>query len=216
MSDYEFIYIREDKQYKVIVTKKKMRNIRYTYKDGVFKVSCPKYGVSQKQIVDGLNRFSEKLIKADVRTHASGDGFMYLLGNKIAISESGEINFTNGDKIAYKSKEDLEKKLKKWFLPILEKRNRYYEQMMGIRKPYNVKIRKMTTRYGSNSGATHSITYSTILMHYTYDVIDSVIVHELAHHFVRNHSQKFYNVVYKYYPNYKVCHRRLKKGEFHA
>ena len=141
---------------------------------------------------------------------------MYLLGNKIAISESGEINFTNGDKIVYKSKEDLEKKLKKWFLPILEKRNRYYEQMMGIRKPYNVKIRKMTTRYGSNSGSTHSITYSTILMHYTYDVIDSVIVHELAHHFVRNHSQKFYNVVYKYYPNYKVCHRRLKKGEFHA
>lgn len=216
MSDYEFIYIREGKQYKVIVTKKKMRNIRYTYKDGVFKVSCPKYGVSQKQIVDGLNRFSEKLIKADVRTHASGDGFMYLLGNKIGISESGEINFTNGDKIIYKSKEDLEKKLKKWFLPILEKRNRYYEQMMGIRKPYNVKIRKMTTRYGSNSGTTHSITYSTILMHYTYDVIDSVIVHELAHHFVRNHSQKFYNVVYKYYPNYQVCHRRLKKGEFHA
>lgn len=215
MSSYEFLYIREDKQYKVIVTKKKMRSIRYTYKDGVFKVSCPNFFVTQKQIVDGLNRYAEKLIKSDVRTHASGDGYMYLLGNKISISESGEINFTNGEKIIYKSKEDLDKKLKKWFLPILEQRNRYYEQMMGIKKPYKVRLRKMTTRYGSNSSSTHSITYSTILMHYTYDVIDSVIVHELAHHFVRDHSRKFYDVVYKYYPNYKECHHRLKKGEFH-
>ena len=39
----------------------------------------------------------------------------------------------------------------------------------------------MYTRYGSNSIGKKSITYSTILMHYSPDVIDSVIVHEIAH-----------------------------------
>ena len=85
---------------------------------------------------------------------------------------------------------------------------------MGIAKPYKVRVRKMRTRYGSNAYSTHSITYSSILMHYTLDVVDSVIVHELAHDKVRNHSDKFYKVVYNYCPDYKALHKRLRKGEF--
>ena len=216
MSRQEFIYIYNEKQYKVIVTRKKMRSIRYRYKDGTFKISAPYLLVSQKQIIDGLNKYAPKLIEMDARTHASGDGFMYLLGTKIAIKESGEINFDNGEKIVYKSQEDLNRKLKKWFQILLEKRTRYYEKVMGIKKPYKVRVRKMTSRYGSNASGTHSITYSMLLIHYTTDVIDSVIVHELAHDAVKNHSQKFYDVVYKYCPNYKELHRRLRKGEFHG
>lgn len=214
MSSYEFVYFLDEKEYKVVVTKKKMRTIRYTYKDGVFKVSAPKLFVTQKQIVEGLNKYARKLIKSDARSSASGDNFIYLLGTKVAISEEGEINFTNGDKITYKNRDDLNKKLKKWFLKYITPRHAYYEQMMGVKKPYKVHVKKMISRYGSNSLKTHSVSYSTILMHYTSDVIDSVIVHELAHEFVRNHSKKFYDVVYKYCPNYPQLHKRLRKGIF--
>ena len=124
------------------------------------------------------------------------------------------MNFSDGGVLKYKDREQLEKKLKKWFLEYITSRNQYYEQVMGIRTPYKVRVRKMTTRYGSNSKSTHSITYSMVLMHYSCEIIDSVIVHELAHHFVRDHSKKFYNVVYQYCPNYKALHKRLRKGEF--
>ena len=77
-----------------------------------------------------------------------------------------------------------------------------------------VRIRKMTTRYGSNSLSNKSITYSTILMHYQVDIIDSVIIHELAHCYVSNHSQEFYKIVYKFCPNYKKLHNNLKKGNY--
>ncbi len=214
MADYEFIYVYKGKQYPVLVTKKKMRSIRYIFKDGVFKVSIPKYMVSQKQVVDGLNKYAEKLIKADVRSHASGDDYMYFLGYKITLRESGEIKFTNGESIVYKDRNDLDKKLKKWFLKYMTNRNAYYEKVMGISKPYKVHVKKMTTRYGSNSYSTHSISYSMVLIHYSSEIIDSVIVHELAHDSVRDHSKNFYNVVYKYCPNYKVLHKRLRKGEF--
>ncbi len=214
MSEKEFTYIHKGKEYHLIVTRKRMKSVRYTYKDGVFRVSAPILFVTQKQIEQGLEKYADKLIALDVRTKASDENYIYILGKQIPLNESGEINFSDGTVIKYKSREDLDKKLIKWFLLLIEKRHRYYENIMGIKKPYKVRVRKMRTRYGSNASGTHSITYSSILMHYTSDVIDSVIVHELAHDMVRNHSEKFYNVVYKYCPNYKALHKRLRKGEF--
>ena len=214
MSKKEFLYQHNGKEYTVVLTRKNMRSTRYYYKDGVFKVSAPYFFVTQKQIVEGLDKFADKLIKADAREKASGDDFIYILGHKIPISDSGEIRFTDDSVLTYKNRDELLKKLKKWFLRYITYRNRYYEKEMNISKPYNVKVRKMTTRYGSNSSATHSITYSLILMHYSEAIIDSVVVHELAHDKVRDHSKKFYDVVYKYYPDYKANHNKLRKGEF--
>lgn len=214
MSVKEFTYIHKGNEYRLVVTRKRMKSVRYTYKDGVFKVNAPIFFVTQKQIEEGLDKYADKLLALDVRTKASDDNYIYILGKQIPLQESGEIKFNDETSIVYKNREDLNKKLLKWFLVLVEKRHRYYENIMGIKKPYKVRIRKVRTRYGSNSYQTHSITYSSILMHYTVDVIDSVIVHELAHDSVRNHSDKFYSVVYKYCPNYKVLHKRLRKGEF--
>lgn len=214
MSDYSFIYIVDGNEYLVEVTKKRMKNIRYTYKDGVFKVSIPKLFVTQKNVIEGLNKFGTKLIKADVRSKAKGNDYFYILGYKVPISDSGTINFSNGEKIEYKDRDDLDKKLKKWFLKYMKNRELYYEKLMGIKTPYKVHVKKMTSRYGSNSVHTHSVSYSMVLIHYSPEIIDSVIVHELAHDSVRNHSKSFYNVVYKYCPDYNKLHNRLRKGEF--
>ena len=214
MPEKQLVYKHGGKDYVLIIRRKKMKNIRYTYKDGVFKVSAPHWSASEKQIIQGLDKYADQLIKADVRSKASSDNFIYILGEKVTLHESGEIPFTDGSVITYKNREDLNKNLAKWFLKVVEPRHRYYEKIMGIKKPYKVKIRKMTTRYGTNSLTTHSITYSLVLVHYSIDVVDSIIIHELAHEFVRNHSKQFYDVVYKYCPDYKQLHRRLRKGEF--
>ena len=214
MSEQQLTYKYQDKEYPVIITRKRIRSIRYIFRDGAFYVSAPMIFASEKRIIMGLDKFAEKLIKSDHKSKARGNDYIYLLGTKVALQESGEISFSDGVVIKYKDQADLDKKLKKWFLGYIEKRHRYYEQVMEIKKPYKVKVRKMSTRYGSNSSQTHSITYSLILLHYTSDVMDSVIVHELAHDKVHNHSKDFYNVVYKYCPNYKTLDRRLRKGEF--
>ena len=80
---------------------------------------------------------------------------------------------------------------------------------------YKVRVQKMRSRFGSNSKHTKTLNFSTILLHYSLAIIDSVVVHELAHCFVYNHSKDFYNVVYKYCPNYKLVQAKLKKGIFH-
>ena len=70
----------------------------------------------------------------------------------------------------------------------------------------------MKTRLGSNSRKTNKLAFSLSLVHYSKDIIDSVIVHELAHYYEFNHSFKFYNIVYKYCPNYKILRKKLIKG----
>ena len=214
MLEKEFTYIHKEKEYLVKVKRKRMKSIRYTFKDGVFHVSAPYFFASKKDILNGLDKFAEKLIEGDKRGKASGDNYLYLLGEKKEIGESGELLINNECILIYKDKDDLEKKLRKWFLNLLIERTRYYENLMNIEKPYKVRVKKMSSRYGSNSLSTHALSFSTILMHYSLDVIDSVVVHELAHHFVRNHSNNFYKVVYQYCPNYNNLHRRLRKGLF--
>ena len=214
MLEEQFTYRINDKDYLVIVIRKRMRSIRYRYKDGTFIVTAPKLFVSQKKIKEGLDKFAVKLLNSDQKSKAIGNDYIYILGIKVNVQEMGEISFTNGEVISYKSKEDLKKKLKKWFLKYLINETRYYEQVMGIEKPYNVRVRNMSSRYGSNSSGTHSLSFSMILLHYSRDIIDSVIIHELAHDKIKNHSKKFYDVVYKYCPNYDALHKRLRKGEF--
>ena len=90
-------------------------------------------------------------------------------------------------------------------------RTRYYERLMGVIPPYKVKIKAMKTRFGSNSKQTHTISYASHLYTFSRDILDSLIVHELSHHFFFDHSSRFYSVVYKYYPNYKKDNVKLKK-----
>ena len=79
---------------------------------------------------------------------------------------------------------------------------------------YQVKVRQMKSRYGSNNKSSKAITYSLVLLHYSPEIIDSVIIHELAHCFVYNHGDNFYKVVYKYCPNYDMLRKKLIRSEF--
>ena len=51
-------------------------------------------------------------------------------------------------------------------------------------------------------------------MNYDYDVIDYVIIHELCHTRVKNHSGAFWLEVEKYCPNYRELRKKLKNREF--
>ena len=79
---------------------------------------------------------------------------------------------------------------------------------------YQIKIRDMVSRYGVNNKNKRTITYALVLVHYAPEIIDSVIIHELTHYFVYDHSDNFYRLLYKYSPNYDMLRRKLIKAEF--
>lgn len=207
-----FFYKVNDKEYEVVIVPKKIKNIHYRFREGKFFVSC-RSTTLKSQVVRGLDRFAETLIKRSAKEEPIGEDYIYLFGEKYIINQSGKMRFEGYPEINYKNHEDLLKKLRPIFLSILTSRVRYYERQMGL-PSYSVSIRKMTSRYGSNSRRTKNLNFAFLLIHYSYSIIDSVIVHELAHIEVFNHSKEFYDVVYKYCPDYKKHRNKLRKGEY--
>lgn len=202
----DFFYKVNDKEYLVRINYKRIKNIYFRFIDGEIVISCNKL-TSKKHLLALLDKHASKLVKRNQKE----EGYIYIFGYKVALQDSGEIIFTNGEKIIYKDQNDLNKKLKKMYLEYAKKRVEYYSQIMNV-PLYKVSVRDMKTRFGSNSKRTKTIHFAVMLFQYSSDTIDSVIVHELAHILVFNHSKAFYDVVYKYCPNYDTYRKKLIRG----
>jgi predicted metal-dependent hydrolase len=90
-------------------------------------------------------------------------------------------------------------------------RTHYFAKIMGL-EPDNVRVSSAATRWGSCSSK-GSINFSWRLIMAEDEVIDAIIVHELAHLKQMNHSKKFYDIVYKIMPDYDIRKRKLRELE---
>ena len=208
-----FFYKVNDVDYEVEVIYKRIKNVHYRFVDNKFVVSCNRW-TTKHFIIKGLDKYAAKLIKTSVKEKPSDDNYIYLFGNKYDLSYPGRISISGHEDIVYNSLTELKKKLKPIFTKIITERVRYYESIMNV-PSYKVGVREMKSRYGSNSKYTKHMSFAFSLIHYSMPIIDSVVVHELAHILVYDHSKKFYDVVYKYCPNYDAYRKMLIKGIYH-
>ena len=149
--NYQFTYIVDGKEYVVNVTKKRVRNINYRFKDGEFYVSAHPL-ISRARIVKGLDQFARTLIqRARKHTESFGEDFIYILGERYDLNGVTKITLPYDVTIPYINKEDFEKRLKKYFLGVITQRVRYFEWTMDVKPEYKVRVQKMSSRYGSNS-----------------------------------------------------------------
>ena len=75
--------------------------------------------------------------------------------------------------------------------------------------PISLKYRNNKSRWGSCSHK-NGIILNINLLKFPIEVIEYVVVHELAHIKEKNHSKKFWDLVEKYSPEYKKCEKILK------
>jgi len=91
----------------------------------------------------------------------------------------------------------------------LEKRVEYWSQQMNL-QPKKLRFRNQKSRWGScNSRGTISLNRK--LIGAPAEVIDSVVVHELAHLRHLNHSKDFWSLVENSVPNLKECEHWLER-----
>ncbi len=96
----------------------------------------------------------------------------------------------------------------------IEARNYLIQRLDFLSKKYGFQYKKVflknqKTRFGSCSFQ-NNINLNINLMNYDFDVIDYVLIHELVHTRVKNHSSAFWSEVEKYCPKYKELRRKLK------
>lgn len=86
----------------------------------------------------------------------------------------------------------------------------YWSNLTGL-KFSSIRITSAKKRFGSCS-AKNSLCFSLFLANYPQDLVDYVIVHELCHTKVHNHSSAFYALVESILPDWKDRERRLRKA----
>jgi len=87
-----------------------------------------------------------------------------------------------------------------------------YAKILSLKYGFEVKkvsVRKQKSRWGSCSSK-GTISLNDRLIEHREEVIDYVIIHELSHLVHMNHSPKFWALVQKHCPNYKLLKRQLK------
>ena len=206
-----FIYLLNNQEYTVNITYKRIRNIHYRYKDGAFEVSCHRL-TPMSMIKSGLDKFAEKLIKRSAKEQGEGEDYIYLFGQRVPLAFPGSV-ILQDELITFDNKEQLHKKLRKYFLKYVTIQTEKWVKEMNA-PLYQVKVRDMRSRYGTNNRAKKTITYAMNLLYYSPEIIDSVIIHELTHCFVYDHSDNFYRLLYKYCPNYDMLRKKLIKAVF--
>ena len=71
-------------------------------------------------------------------------------------------------------------------------------------------IKYYKSRWGSCYYNENKVSFNSTLVHLGKEIIDSVIIHELCHFIVSDHSKSFYQEVYQRMPDYDIRHAYLK------
>ncbi len=171
-------------EYKIEYSKRKSLSLRV----------CDDYSI----LIKAPNRVSKKDIEKFINQNME-----WIENTRAKVEER------NSRKV-YLTKDDVVK-LKCEARSNIPKRVEYFSGLMGV-KPTAVKINSAKTRWGSCSGK-NSINFSYRVMLLDEDIIDYIVVHELAHIVVKDHSVRFYSEVEKYMPDYKNRIKKLKKFE---
>ena len=91
---------------------------------------------------------------------------------------------------------------------VLGARTGYYARKMGVTYG-RISIREQKTRWGSCSSA-GNLNFNRKLVLMPPELLDYVVVHELAHRKEMNHSPRFWAVVEKELPDYRDRREKLK------
>lgn len=107
------------------------------------------------------------------------------------------------------------KQLQKWLVNEAEAalfhQVRIRAKQMGA-KPSGMAIRNQRTRWGSCS-TRGTLSFNWRLIMAPPEVLDYVVVHELAHMTEHNHSKAFWILVGQYCPDYQACRNWLKQNQ---
>lgn len=180
----------------------------------------------QRYIFSVLSRYEEKkkLFQAVPKRYVSGESYD-LLGKslRLKVEANKEENvYTDGvyiflkvkDKADFRHKEIMMSKwLKQYqmtvFEELLQEKYLLFEKY-GVTYP-TLKIRNMTSRWGSCQPKKGIITLNSKLIEAPRNCIEYVILHELVHFIHPNHSRQFWDFVAMMMPDWKERKEELEK-----
>lgn len=209
----EFQY--QNESYKIVVERKSTnKNTYIRVKPDLTIMITTNIFVRDKDIIKLVEENENSIIRMienQKKKKDSNSGFFFL-GKKyeIVYVEYCDISFGE-EKVFINKNLDIDKWYKKQaksiFKEYLDKNYAKFSEKI----PYpDLKIRKMTSRWGVCNIKLITVTLNLELIKRDPKYLDYVIMHELSHLIEPNHSQKFWKIVEKNCPNYKEIRKEMK------
>lgn len=182
----------------LIITKKSVKNINFRMRLGECRVSVPAM-MSEAAIVSAVSARLSWAVHANhklaQRPTIANAPQKTLWGEPIELSD---------EQILTVYRQSLNQ-----VIPALQAK---WQPIVG-KSPKQIRLKKMTTRWGTCNPKDQRIWLSIYLAAYPYECTEYVFVHELCHLIHANHSAAFWQEVEKAMPDYKKWHGLLRGRE---
>ena len=200
-----------EKSYLVQISHRAKKRTILRFKNDVFFVSSPKK-TPISWIEKQIQLYGEKLINRIQNIPISWNELgMYLLGEWV--DKQKLIKMFHLHEPITMTALLKHPSVQSWFIILLIQRVKDWQKTLSIHTPYLVRVRSMSTRLGSNSRRTKRLTFALKLIHFSWPIIDAVIVHELIHDRHFDHSPRFHQALRVAYPRYDEEHAKILKGQ---
>lgn len=174
---------------KVTIIKSRRKTIAIQVNSDLSVTVKAPYGVTEKYIEEFLNK-NEAWISKQM--------------NEIKVNRKG-VESKNVENVTL----DKIKALADQALKIIPARVEYFARIIGVTYG-NITIRNQKTRWGSCSSK-GNLNFNYQLYYLPDELLDYVVIHELAHRRYMDHSKEFWAEVEKYCPDYRERRQQLKK-----
>ena len=160
-------------------------------------------------IAKKLKEYKDVIGRTGQRRYVTGERFLYLGGRRPLEENEGKsakLSLYRGTfRLCSDHDADGREMFREWYRQrarqIFPERVGFHARRLDLTWK-GIRITSARTRYGSCS-ADNRLSFSFRLVMAPYDVIDYIVVHELAHTRIKNHSKRFWEYVGKVMPDYK-------------
>ena len=202
------------------IKKKKIKNfILRIYPDSSIAVSAPLHA-SDREIENFVLSKKAWIEKTLEKVKKLKDDSIKILGKnvekKVIQSDLERISLTDRNIFIYSKnieEIEIEKKFLEWkynkLKEIIEEAIEKYTKLLNTEINY-YKIKKLSSAWGIYHRRENYISFNIDLIEKDIESIDYVVLHEICHIFYMDHQKKFWTLVEKYMPDYKIRRKKLK------
>ncbi len=194
-----------------ILIRKPNKRMYLRIKDGQVVVTAPR-NVPKREIDAFMNKnasWIEKHLNEPKKGLCEGD-VLHLFDRDVQVHFANQDPEIVGNKLILpKSQNALNRFILDYVQKTFQERLMYYARIMHEDR-LKLKLAFYKSKWGSCTPSKRLITLNLNLAYSDIECIDAVVVHELAHLRVMNHSAKFYAIVESVLPDYRLRMKRLK------
>lgn len=215
--------------FKVEIHRKRIRNLYLRVEDDTILASAP-LNMPEYEIYSFINTkrnwiyntYNYYQYKNNVTHMYKGGDIFYVYNVPFKLVKSiGKKNITvreNTIYLTYKNdSEDSIKYLYKYFDKLLIiKAEEFLLKHLDFLKDYGynltpeIRCKIMSSKWGVCYTRKNLINISSYLIHYPFECLEYIIVHEMTHFIIPNHSKRFHEIVANNMPEYKRASDKLK------